>query len=357
MRLVKEFTPYLPRAIDMISRGCDAPDFRLACRAWEKDYNDKRKSSAPYLPFRPLDVIACCLRPCLTGKPGCDLILADYAAVEARGVAWLANAVRLLGVFERGEDPYLYQACGIYRVPQGSFNKDDHPNERQLGKKTVLGCGYQTGWLKFQGSCLLELPPIVLTDDEAKNAVRAYREDNPEIPELWKELERGAFQALSDASQPIVDCAMGKIRFAKRGTWLYMRLPSGRVLSYADPEIVQREMPWEDSRTGEKAKKWCVSFMGVDSMTKQWRRQYGYGGLWTENAVQGFCCDYLCEGMCDLEDAGYNLVLSVHDEAVGEVPLGWGDKDEFAEIMAAPREWSAGFPNIAEPGRGVRYKL
>jgi DNA polymerase len=370
MRLVQEFTPYLPRAIDMIRNNCTRAEFVIAIKGWEKEYNDAAaKKDKPYLPFRPLDIIACCLRPCLTAAPGHILFLADYNAVEARGTAWLANAVRLLGVFERGEDPYLYQACGIYKVPQGTFNKDDHPKERQLGKKTILGCGYQMGWPKFQASCLLELPPIFLTDEEAENAVKSYREENPEIPELWKDLEHGAFRAVSDASCPVVDCAGGKIRWARRGSWLYMRLPSGRVLSYADPKIVQRDMPWLDAKTGKQAKKWCVSFMGVDGMTKQWRRQYGYGGLWTENAVQGLCCDYLCEGMLDLEDAGYPLVLSVHDEAVSELPIpcgitdlgaaieGFGSIKEFEHIMAAPRNWSAGFPNLAEGEFGERYKL
>jgi len=358
MRLVVEFAPYLPRTIAMIRDGVDVPGFLAVLRQWEQEYNaKKRKPDEPYLPFRPLDIIASCLRPCLTGKAGHELILADFSSVEARGVAWLFNAEKLLGVFQRGEDPYLYMACGIYKVPQGTFNQKEHLAQRQLGKKVVLGCAYQMSWPKFQATCMLEIPPIILTDTEAQNAVHAYREENPEIPEGWKELERCAFQAVSDASQPIAEACGGKIKFAKRGTWLYMRLPSGRVLSYADPRIVERGMPWEDERTGVQAKKWCVSYMGVDNVTHQWRRQYGYGGLWTENAVQGLCCDLLCEGMLDLDAAGSNLVLSVHDEAVGEVPVGWGEVEFFEKTMAAPRDWAAGFPNIAEGERGFRYKI
>jgi DNA polymerase len=324
MRLVKEFTPYLPRTIEMIRDGCSRAAFCAALKFWEQDYNESRNPGDPYLPFRPLDVIACCLRPCLVGDPNMELILADFSSVEARGVAWLFNSTGLLGVFERGEDPYLYQASLIFGrdltgKADGISQKEAakrYAVERQLGKKVVLGCGYQMGWPKFQFTCQNELPPIYLTDDESKNAVRGYREGNPEIPKGWKDLERGAFQAVSDASQPIVECAGGRIKFAKRGSWLYMQLPSGRVLHYADPKLVQREMPWEDSRTGERAKKWCVSYMGVDSVTHSWRRQFGYGGLWTENAVQGLCRDLLADGMLDLEDAGYPLVLSVHDEGV-----------------------------------------
>jgi len=124
-----------------------------------------------------------------------------------------------------------------------------------------------------------------------------------------------------------------------------MQLPSGRLLSYADPKIVQREMPWEDQRTGMPATKWCVSFMGVDSLTHQWRRQYGYGGKWTENAVQALSRDALAEAMLRLEAKGYSMVLSVHDEAIGEVAIGFGSVQEFEAIMAQRPEWGSDFPS------------
>jgi DNA polymerase bacteriophage-type len=159
-----------------------------------------------------------------------ELIVADYNAVEARGTAWLAGAKALLGVFQRGEDPYLYQACNIYKVPLGTFTKKNTA-QRQLGKKTILACGYQMGWENFQAQCLLENPPIILTKDEAEAVVKSYRQDNSEIPLLWKELERGALDAVLHPEKP-VDSAGSKIRFYRKGTWLWMRLPSGRLLWY-----------------------------------------------------------------------------------------------------------------------------
>ena len=110
---------------------------------WEAEYNASRKPGEPYLPFRPLDVIACCLRPCLVGDKNLELILADFSSVEARGTAWLFDAADLLEVFRSGGDPYLYQACIIYKVAQGTFNKDDHPRERQLGSRISLQPGRQ----------------------------------------------------------------------------------------------------------------------------------------------------------------------------------------------------------------------
>ncbi len=281
-----------------------------------------------------------------------DLIVADYNAIEARGTAWLANAPGLLGVFQRGEDPYLYQACHIYRLPQGSLTKKD-ATQRQLGKKVVLACGYQMGWQNFQAQCRLEKPPIVLSDEEAKDVVASYRRDNPEIPLLWKELERGALDAVLHPLKP-VRCADGKLCFVRRGTWLYMRLPSGRFLHYADPHIALRDMPWE-SEDGSAAKKRCVGFMGVSSKTHRWSRQWGYGGLWTENAVQAICRDLLMAALLRLEDAGYPIILDVHDEAVAEVPVGFGSVKEFEAIMEVVPDWAPGFPVKAEGWRGPRY--
>ncbi len=102
------------RAIAMTRDGCGMPDFVATLRSWALDSNcNKRKPGEPYLPFRPLDIIACGLRPCLTGKPG-PLILAEFSSVEARGVAWLFNAERPLRVFRRGETEIeLVQGTGV----------------------------------------------------------------------------------------------------------------------------------------------------------------------------------------------------------------------------------------------------
>jgi DNA polymerase len=282
-----------------------------------------------------------------------ELIVADYNAVEARGTAWLAGAKALLGVFQRGEDPYLYQACNIYKVPLGTFTKKNTA-QRQLGKKTILACGYQMGWENFQAQCLLENPPIILTKDEAEAVVKSYRQDNSEIPLLWKELERGALDAVLHPEKP-VDSAGSKIRFYRKGTWLWMRLPSGRLLWYADPHVAMREMPWV-TNDGAQARKRCVGFMGVNSTTHRWTKHWGYGGLWTENAVQAICRDLLMLALLRLKEHGYPIILSVHDEAVARVPKGFGSVEEFEKLMCVLPDWAEGFPLAAEGWRGPRYK-
>jgi DNA polymerase bacteriophage-type len=357
-RPIKEMSPYIAQAINIIRDGCTTEEFVEYVQACEAEYllkwaSKPHKEGELPIAFRPLDMISCCLRPCIIAAPGHELILADYSSIEARGTAWLALAQTLLGVFQTGGDPYLYMACLIDNVPQGTYNKDDHPGPRQRGKVAVLGLGYQMGGTKFQATCHKER--IFITEEEAQRIVDVYREGNPEIPELWKELENAAFEAVSSNSGLVTTAGHGRIRFARQGTWLYMEVPSGRVLSYADPRIIQRDMPWIDNRTRQQAKKWCVSYMGVDSMTHQWKRQYGYGGKWCENAVQALCRDLLAGAMLRLEAKGYPVVLSVHDEAISEVPLGHGSVKEYEAIMSEQPAWALDFPIQAEGNRGVRY--
>jgi len=353
-RPIKEISPYFGKAIEIIRGGCSTEVFVQAVKTWEAEHNAKAAArEAPSFVFRPLDVISCCLRSCIIAARGNDLILADYNAIEARGLSWLALAKELLGVFQRGEDPYLFMACLIYGKPRGTFSKEDHPKERQLGKTAVLGLGYGMGGQKFLSTC--ERERIFITEVEAARIVAIYREGNPEIPKFWKEIDAAALEAVNSRSSLVTTAGHGRIKFARKGTWLWMCLPSGRVISYPDPRIVQREMPWKDERTGMPAKKWCVSYMGVDSLTHQWKRQYGYGGRWTENAVQGMCRDLLAEAMLCLEANGYPVVLCVHDEAVSEVPLGFGSVREYEALMCQQPDWATDFPIAAEGQRGLRY--
>lgn len=311
-----------------------------------------------------LETISACLRGMIIADPGNDIIACDYNAIEARGTAWLAICEGLLGVFERGEDPYLYMASKIYpHVKLDGIDWSDKKQvdeakarwgrERQLGKIAVLGLGYQMGWEKFQATCAKER--ILIGDTEAQDVVFAYRDANYEIPNLWEELEHGAMDACIRPGQ-VFKVAEGRIRFLRTGKWLFMGLPSQRLLSYAYPTVKKREMPWNDESTGRRAQKWGVSYQGINSLTHRWGQQHAYGGKWTENAVQALCRDLLALAMLRLETAGYQQVVSVHDETVSEVPLGFGSVREVEEIMCAEVDWAAGLPIKAEGWRGVRYR-
>ena len=290
----------------------------------------------------PLETISACLRQMVVAAPGCDLISADYNAIEARGTAWLAGSRRMLDIFRRGDDPYRDMAARIYGRPAESFSKTSR--ERQLGKIAVLGLGYQMGAERFQQTCAQQ--GVEITANEAESIKRIYREANPEIVQVWRTLESAAIRAAQDPGH-WVNVASGRLGFLKRGKRLYLRLPSGRCLIYANPKCELVESPF-GRRPG-------LTFDGVSSSTHRWERQTLYGGKLTENAVQAICRDLLAAALLRLEAAGYPVVLHVHDEIVAEVPEGQGDLDEFERLMAETPEWAKGFPVKAEGRRAKRF--
>ena len=228
----------IPEAIDLIMTGACAQTLGVL---------------AP-----PLEVVSACLRAMLVAALGHDLIGADFNAVEARGIAWLAGASNLLGIFQRGECPYLHMASLIYRCPLHGF--DPSGRERQLGKKAILGLGYQMGWETFLESC--EKEGIFIKPQEASQVVSVYREANPEIPNLWRQFEQAAIEAVNIEGK-LIYCGQRRIAFGKLGPWLYMRLPSGRLLAYRGPELSKQEKPW-GGPDGKQSQRWGVSFYGTD---------------------------------------------------------------------------------------------
>jgi DNA polymerase len=291
----------------------------------------------------PLEVVSACLRPMLMAATEHELIGADYNAIEARGTAWLAGAERMLGIFARGDDPYRDMASQIYGRPADSFSKSSR--ERQLGKIAVLGLGYQMGSERFRQSCAKE--GVVITEHEAEKVKRIYREANREIVQLWNTLEAAAIRALRDPGTWFY-VANERIGFVKEDAWLYLRLPSGRCLTYANPKYEQVDTPI--------GPRWSPTFDGVSSGTYRWERQKLYGGKLTENAVQAICRDLLATAMLHLDEAGYRVVLHIHDEVVAEVPEGAGDVREFERLMCEVPDWAQGFPMKTEGWRATRYR-
>jgi len=299
-----------------------------------------------------MELLASMLRGCFVAQPGHEFTTADFAAIEARVLAWLAGAKRLLALFHQGLSPYPPMGEPIFGHPTP---KDGNPFEYQVSKNTVLGCGYQMGWQRFQEQAW-EQTGLRLEDDLCHRAVAAYRETHWQIPDLWKELNRVCQAAVSSGSTHWLPAADGKLAFACDGAWLRMRLPSGRSLWYPFPKMSQRRAPWKDPRTGQLALVPCVTVAGVDPVTKRWTRSALYGGLLTENAVQAIARDLMVESMFRVEAAGYHVLLTVHDEIVTEAPAGHGSVDEFCHLMATPPTWAADCPIAAEGWRGRRYR-
>ena len=289
----------------------------------------------------PMEVVATLLRPCLTAAENHTLVAADYAAIEARVLAWLAGEDELVETFRSGGDVYKVMASKIYGVAPSDIDKP----QRQMGKMAILGCGYGMGAAKFVAACKL-MAGIEIDDDTAKDVVAKYREANGRIVALWRAMENAAVKAVQTPG--VVQWVNGKVRFIVKHNFLWMVLPSGRPLAYAQPRVMMEPMPWG----GEKP---VLYFNGV-GLNRQWGRQNTYGGKLTENLVQAVARDLLAEAMLRLDSRGYKLILSVHDEVVAEVKDEISSPQEFEKIMCELPEWADGCPVNAEGWVGKFYR-
>lgn len=294
----------------------------------------------------PLDVLSKTLRATICTKPelGTTLLWADYAAVEARGVAWLAGADQLVNLFASGGKVYEEMAATIFDCHASQIK--DGSVERFIGKTVVLGCGYGMGKDKFRATC--ELQGQTITPELAERAVKAYREAHPEIPALWRGVEEAAIAAVQS---PGNSTSYNQISFRMDRKWLLMRLPSGRVIYYRNPRVVLVQGMW-----GERL---VLEYDAVNSLTKQWGSEKTWGGKLVENAVQGLCRCMMTAAMLALEEAGYPVVMSVHDEIICEVAdedlMSGKSIEQMVEIMCRVPAWAKDFPLKAEGKQGKRY--
>jgi len=291
-----------------------------------------------------LDVMASLLRSCIVAGDGRELLVADFNAIEARVLAWLANEAKQLQLFRSGGDPYRAMAADVYRVPAAEVTGE----ERWLGKQLVLGCGYQQGSDSFQKRLARE--GIDVDADFAENAISSYRRTNPNITGLWENMQTAAMNAIR---QPGVVFSNGKIGFAVKHGMLFMKLPSGRFLAYIRPSIAEVTTKTADGNDWTREQ---IFYWGVDPVRYQWRRLYTYGGKLTENAVQAIARDCLAKAMLRVSASGFPIVLHVHDEIVAEVPVGTRDLGEFERLMAEVPPEIDGCPIRVSAWHGPRYR-
>jgi DNA polymerase len=194
---------------------------------------------------------------------------------------------------------------------------------------------------KFYATCLSWGIPI--TEELAQETVDAYRTKYWRVKQLWRDVEAAAIEAVQTRKPVNVAC----VTFYTFGSFLYCRLPSGRLLAYAYPEVREKMTSWGQMRT-------ALTFMGVDAKTHQWKRQSSYGGLTVENIVQAISRDLMARGMLRCEESGYPVILSVHDEVLSEAAD--GDLAEFVALLTELPDWAYGCPIAAEGWVGVRYR-
>lgn len=301
---------------------------------------DREDIETAYGEGNVMEALASALRGAIIPSPGHQLYVADYSSIEARVLFWLAGDDEGIGKFRNRADLYLDMAEAIYHR---SLTEDD-TNERQLGKAAILGCGYQMGGAKFVATAQMYGQSI--TEDFAKEVVDAYREKYWRVKNLWWDMERAAIKAAQ--TRQAVQCEY--VTWFMRDRFLHARLPSGRLLSYPDPEVGARQTPWGEPKA-------ALSYMGISAFTRKWTREITYGGKIVENCVQAISRDIMANAMLRCEaSATYTPILSVHDEALAESKIGQGSVQEFERLVAECPAWAPGCPVGAKGYVARRYR-
>lgn len=323
----------------------------------------------------------------VSAAKGNRLLVADYSSIEGRVTAWVAGEEWKLQAFRdndagHGAGIYELTAAGIFNCDALDITKKDP--RRQVGKVSELALGFGGGVMAYHSmgqNYSVDMAPVydimrpTTPQGIWERACERYEEclqrgdtgTDLMSREAWiasevtKVLWRGKHPRTEALWQGLEDAAMDAVRFpgevmryagidylVRRG-FLWCRLPSGRCLAYAQPKIQDRRTPWGDMKPS-------VTAMGVDSVTRKWRRFALYGGLLTENVVQAIARDLMATGMLRAERAGYPIVMTVHDEAVADTPHGFGSLKEFETLLCTQDAWATGIPLVAEGYEAQRYK-
>ena len=281
------------------------------------------------------NVLSELIRTILIPKPNHRFIVADFSAIEARVLAWIAGEQWRIDTFKNGGDIYCASASKMFKVPVEKHGVNGEL--RQKGKISELACGYggSVGALKNMGAV-----EMGVQENELQGLINDWRNANPHIVRFWYEVGNAAMKAIKEKTT----VPLGKLVFAYERGILFIRLPSGRRLSYIKPRI-------GTNRFGGDS----ITYMGINS-AKKWDRLETFGGKLTENIVQGTARDLLANALINAANAGYDTVFHVHDEIICEVPNGYGSVDELCKLMCIKPEWADGLPLNADGFECEYYK-
>lgn len=301
-----------------------------------------RKGNLDLFYDRPLTAISKAIRGFIKAPDNERFLIADYAAIEARGLAWLAGEEFMLELYRNGRDVYKEIASKIFGVPYALVSD----SQRFFGKQTVLGAGYGMGADKFVLTCAKF--GVTITKDQAKKVIDAYRASVPKIVKFWKTVETAAIRTVLTGKPTSV--SGGKLNFIMDTLpngfkVLFVVLPSGRRMAYPEPRVENIEK-WGQLRPTLIFKTMYRS-MWVDEET--------YGGKMVENINQGMCRDQLADGMVFVDHEGLPIVLHIHDEIGAQVPVGSYKVHDFETLVCKARDWAKTIPVKAEGKILQRY--
>ena len=280
------------------------------------------------------DILSQLIRTMLIPKEGCEFIVADFSAIEARVLAWLAGEQWRMDAFKRGDDIYCASASQMFGVPVVKHGINGEL--RQKGKVAELACGYggAAGALISMGAL-----DMGLSEDELPGLIDDWRTANPHIVQFWWDVEKAAMDTVKDHKERNV----GRIGFQFYANTLWVVLPSGRKLAYIKPRL-------QPNRFGRIA----MTFESLNAANK-WSRGETYSGKLVENCTQSTARDLLAEAMWRMEQAGLDIVGHVHDEVILEVPKGTITVEDVCSIMNQNPVWANGLVLSSAGYRGDYY--
>jgi len=323
----------------------------------------------------PMDILGECTRSFLMADEGKEFHCADFSAIEARVLAWLAGEESVLAVFRNGQDIYKSAAAGIFGVKTESVTDE----QRQVGKVAVLALGYGGGVGAFQTMAKgygvkmepayqylmgIATPEHRIRSEATWNSSKKkeeitkkefiaseltkifWREANPAIVNFWYQLENAAVNAVQNPGKLH---KAGKVGYKKAGSFLVCFLPGGGKLIYPYPKVEEIETPWGEKKNG-------LTYMAEDGQSKSWVRFKTYGGSLAENVTQAVSRDLQADAMLRLDAAGFSIVIHTHDEIGCEEFEGKRTLREMIAIMTQIPPWAQGLPLKAAGFTGDRYR-
>ncbi len=276
------------------------------------------------------DTLSQLIRTAFIPSDGNKFVVADFSAIEARVIAWLAGEQWIMEVFATHGKIYEATASQMFHVPIERIAKGNPEYSlRQKGKVATLALGYQGGTAALIAMGALNMG---LTEEELPDIVQRWRQANPRIRDLWYAVEQAALTAMQTA-QPqaiygLIFALEGDIVYGQ--SFLTVRLPSGRKLFYPKPFLKENQFG-----------KMAIHYYTVGQQTRKWEVTSTYGGKMTENIVQAIARDCLAETLRRIDAKGLQVVFHVHDEVIIDAPMET-TVDEICEIMAEPIPWAPG---------------
>ena len=293
------------------------------------------------------DTLSQLIRTAFVAPEGKVLIDADFSAIEARVISWLAGEEWRLDVFRTHGKIYEASASQMFGVPLERIKKGNPEYElRQRGKVAELALGYQGGVGAMRqmdtGHQLDDL-----SDDEVKDIVNRWRNTNSRIKDLWYKMDSAAVQVITQGGSVVVNNVIVAREYDHTYGKDYMTitLPSGRKLYYSSPQIGENR--WGDP---------SISYMGMEQTKKKWTRIETYGGKLVENVIQAIARDCLALTIERVEKAGYQVIFHIHDEIVIECDADKASLEDVVRIMSEPIPWAVDLPLGAEGWVGQFFK-